>query len=71
MRSEWPKLASLAQEICTLKFQFLVNSLWLPKDTLLRTYLIKFIFGCTIIIHITTNVRKFLLLTGGGCITSR
>ena len=22
MRSEWPKLASLAQEICTLKFQF-------------------------------------------------
>ena len=34
----WQKLASLAQEVCTLWFQFFVQAL-LPKDTLLRTYL--------------------------------
>ena len=38
MTPKWQKLASLAQEICTLYFLSLVQSL-LPKDTLLRTYL--------------------------------
>ena len=37
MKPKWQKLASLAQEICTLCFGSLVQSL-LPKDTLLRTY---------------------------------
>ena len=39
MKPKWQKLASLAQKICTLWFQFFgqVQSL-LPKDTLLRTY---------------------------------
>ena len=38
MPPKWQKLASLAQNICRLWFQSLVQSL-LPKDTLLRTYL--------------------------------
>ena len=37
MTPKWQKLASLAQEICTLWFHTLVQSLLL-KDTLLRTY---------------------------------
>ena len=35
----WQKLASLAKEVGTLWFQFFVQAL-LPKDTLLRTYLL-------------------------------
>ena len=37
MTPKWQKLASLAQEICTLCFHTLVQSL-LVKDNLLRTY---------------------------------
>ena len=37
MKPKWQKLASLAQEMYTLQFQFFVQSL-LPKDALLRTY---------------------------------
>ena len=46
MRPKWPKLASLSQEICTLSFSYLVQSL-LPKDTLLRTY-----YLCLFCLHI-------------------
>ena len=38
MTLKWQKLASLAQEICTLWFQFF-GAVFLPNDTLLRTYL--------------------------------
>ena len=38
MTLKWQKLASLAQEICTLWFQFF-GAVILPNDTLLRTYL--------------------------------
>ena len=48
MKPKWQKLASLAQEICALWFQFFGASL-LPKDTLLRTYNIH------IVIHLATE----------------
>ena len=43
MKPNWQKLASLAQKICTLKFQFFFVQSLLPKDTLLRTYLYSMI----------------------------
>ena len=39
MTPKWQKLASLAQEICTLYFQFF-GAVFASKDTLLRTYML-------------------------------